>query len=454
MKCRLILPLLISICALLPAKVAADPSGVLDRYVSAKDPSFKYEERAAITIDGVEIVELQMVSQTWRGIPWKHRVFILKPREVVRPGQGVLIVAGGSWKDDYEPMLADTSRVPGAARMFISAASRLGSVVTVVSNVPFQPMFDGRKEDELIAYTLDQYLETGDESWPLLLPMVKSASAAMDLTQRYAQDQWDIGIERFTVSGASKRGWTTWLVGAVDERVNAIAPIVIDMLNMGEQMHHQIDTWGTYSNMIDPYTRLNIVGRFDTPRGEALRTIIDPYAYRDRLAGIQKTVLLGTNDPYWPVDAANVYWDGLPGNKTLVNVPNAGHKMETGIFSIIGWLVDTHRAAAGEVELPRPDWTSVMTPDRCTVEVASQHPPTHANLWWADAPTRDFRGARWQSRPLHNVSDRFIAEIDRPKGGYRAAYVSLRYADLQVGSEVSTQISVFASEADRDLGGK
>lgn len=38
-------------------------------------------------------------------------------------------------------------------------------------------------------------------------------------------------VEKFLVSGASKRGWTAWLVGGVDDRVVAIAPIVMDMLN-------------------------------------------------------------------------------------------------------------------------------------------------------------------------------------------------------------------------------
>lgn len=454
MRYRLVLPLAVCLCVVWVACAAAEPAGdaggVLARYVGAEDGSFSYEERARAEIGGVQIVELQMVSQTWRGVAWKHRVFMLKPRDVVRPGQGVLIVAGGSWKDNYEPALADTSDVPGSVRMFIAAAERLGSVVTVVANVPFQPMFDGKKEDDLIAYTLDRYLETGDETWPLLLPMTKSASAAMDVAQRYARDTWAIDIEKFTVAGASKRGWTTWLIGAVDDRVNAIAPIVIDMLNMGDQMHHQVDTWGGYSNMIEPYTRLDIVGRFDTPRGRALRQIIDPYAYRERLANVQKTVLLGTNDAYWPVDAANVYWDGLSGGKTLVNVPNAGHKMETGVMQIISWLVDTHLSAAGELELPRPSWASVLTGEHCKIEVTSPHAPVHANLWWADAPTRDFREARWQSRPIPEVSGRFGAEIARPAGGYRAAFVSLRYAGLQVGSEISTQISVFAGEADGD----
>ena len=34
------------------------------------------------------------------------------------------------------------------------------------------------------------------------------------------------------VAGASKRGWTTWTTAAVDKRVFAAVPIVMDMLSL------------------------------------------------------------------------------------------------------------------------------------------------------------------------------------------------------------------------------
>ena len=87
-----------------------------------------------------------------------------------------------------------------------------------------------RTEDDFIAYTWDKFLRTGDEKWPARLPMTKSAVRAMDAVTQFAAAPEGGGqkVARFVVSGASKRGWTTWTTAAVDKRVIAIAPAVID----------------------------------------------------------------------------------------------------------------------------------------------------------------------------------------------------------------------------------
>src|SRR5690606_36216870 len=126
--------------------------------------------------------------------------------------------------------------------------------VAVVEQVPFQPIF-GLREDELIAYTFEQYLATGESDWPLLLPMVKTAVRAMDTAQAFAAAEWQVDLDRFTVLGGSKRGWTTWLTGAADPRATTLVPIVIDVLNFESHMPHQEAMWGAPSAQIAPYTR-------------------------------------------------------------------------------------------------------------------------------------------------------------------------------------------------------
>ena len=79
----------------------------------------------------------------------------------------------------------------------------LRTPVAVLRHVPFQPLFDGLTEDRIIALTFDRYLETGDNDWPLLLPMVKTVVRAMDTIQTFAAQEWGVHIDSFTVAGAS-----------------------------------------------------------------------------------------------------------------------------------------------------------------------------------------------------------------------------------------------------------
>src|SRR5262245_50417873 len=216
---------------------------------------------------------------------------------------------------------------PTSTFMAMRVAQQSKSPVAFLYGVPNQPLLDGKKEDALIAETFVRYLKTKDENWPLLLPMVKSVVKAMDAVQAFSKEEWKQPVEGFIISGASKRGWTTWLTAASgDPRVKAIAPAVIDMLNMKEQLPHQLKSFGAYSEMIGDYTKLGLAELPDSPEVRKLYGLVDPYSYREQLT-LPKLILLGNNDPYWTVDALNLYWDGLKGDKWVMYVANAGHNL-------------------------------------------------------------------------------------------------------------------------------
>jgi PhoPQ-activated pathogenicity-related protein len=76
-----------------------------------------------------------------------------------------------------------------------------------------------------------------------------------------------VKVDRFIVSGGSKRGWTTWTTAAVDDRVVAIVPYVIDCLNLPASMDHHYRAYGFWAPAVGDY--LNIWPWVGTPQYKA-----------------------------------------------------------------------------------------------------------------------------------------------------------------------------------------
>jgi len=402
------------------------PSGELEAYIARTDESFRWYEVNSGRIGDIEYTEYLLTSQTWRDIEWKHQFFVLRPaRMSTEVRSALLFVHGGRWKPEYEAE-RQASELPREARYFARLTQAIGAPVGVLRQVPFQPIFDLR-EDALIAYTLDRYLQTGERDWPLLLPMIKSAVRAMDAMQSIARERWDLSLQAFTVAGASKRGWTSWLTAAVDARVMAVAPMVIDVLNMRAQMDHQRATWGELSDEIQDYAALDLPTRLRTDRGSALLSMVDPFSYRAELTK-PKLIMLSTNDRYWPLDALKLYWSELPDPKHVIYVPNQGHGLRD-VARVIGALSAVHRYAANGQVLPRTEWAFASTPDAIEIEVRSERPPARVLMWSAYSATKDFRQARWRSRPCRKRGNIFMCRAPRGSAAYAAAFAEAAFKD-------------------------
>jgi hypothetical protein len=175
----------------------------------------------------------------------------------------------------------------------------------------------------------------------------------MDAVQAYVNEKSNEAIERFLVTGASKRGWTTYLTAAVDSRVKAMAPIVIDMLNMKAHTQWAEKMFGKQSEQIHDYTDLNLIDKMDEPGMIQLRQWVDPYHYRDRYT-MPKLLLLGTNDPYWVVDSTRHYYSELPDPKLIYQTPNAGHGLNGG-DEALRTLAAFYEMIADDRPVPRVD---------------------------------------------------------------------------------------------------
>lgn len=407
---------------------AATEAAPLTRYLRAPDASFRWQIDAANDLGPREHL-LDMVSQTWRGIPWKHRLLIVEPSRRKHSDAALLLITGNRDLRRYIPYLR---------RM----CDQAGAMAAVVNGVPNQPLFDGKKEDALIAHTFAEYLKSGDETWPLLFPMVKSAVRAMDAVSGFSVEQGGRQIDRFILTGASKRGWTTWLAGPNDRRVVGIAPMVFDILNMQVQTAWAAKVWGRQSEQISDYTDADLVARRDDPRWQQLYDWIDPYVMRRRYT-MPKLLLLGTNDPYWVVDSTRHYYRDLSEPKAIHQTPNLGHDISRSrtMFRTLTAFFET--TLQGEA-LPR--LTTVVRGGRhesAMIEVRSSAPVESLRVWSADSDDRDFRDARWRSTELHPTDGRTFARyrVAARLSGYRAVMFEASYqtaggADYALSTEV------------------
>ena len=432
---RSAMTLFLGVCSTLLSVVACSSPETfpLRDYVSAPDGAFAWEEvfRDDL-VDGATLRRLELVSQVWQSAEWRHRVDVVVPQHIEsNPTQVLLVVAGDAGNDGF---LTYAGLI----------ASRIGAPAAVLYDVPNQPLLGGLREDALIAESFARYLEDGDEKIPVLLPMVKSAVRAMDAVEQLVEVDLGMHVSGFVVTGGSKRGWTTWLTAAVDDRVSAIVPLAYDNLNMSAQMQYQLDTWGAYSSQVSDYTRRDIPQLLLSGEDPArrLEAMIDPHAYRDDIV-VPKLIVTGTNDAYWPLDAGELYLDDLKGETFILNVPNAGHGLESGIDRVVGGLLALFLQADGRIDLPILGWEVHEGDGDALVSLTSDLEPVAVRAWTATSRTGDFRGSNWTAADMAFEDEAFAYRLSVPGDRRLAIFVEAEYA-LDGGGTffLSTRISM------------
>jgi PhoPQ-activated pathogenicity-related protein len=428
-------PVLVFVSSVLLLVTPPDTRADLAGYIKKPESEFSWKvKRKDETPDGT-IWTLDLVSQVWHDVTWKHALQVVVPKNVT-PKPTMFL-----WNQGGRPS-------PVSVLMAYDLAKNMQAPVAFLYGIPNQPLFGGKKEDALIAETFVRYLDTKDDTWPLLFPMVKSLVKAMDALQAFAKSEWKTEVKSFVVSGASKRGWTTWLTGASDPRVKAIAPVVIDTLNMPKQLAHQLKSYGAYSEMIRDYTLRDLAPPPPTPEGKKLWGMVDPWAYRARLT-MPKLILNGTNDPYWSQDALNLYWDDLKGDKWVTYVPNAGHNLkqkgpdgEESHMRAQAALSAFGRAYICDKPLPKLTWKHTEQVGKYFVTATSEPAPKAARLWWTDAPTRDFRKSTWKEKRAKLNGGTAVAQLTAPESGCRVFFIECEYEQEGLQYFLSTQLRI------------
>lgn len=407
---------------LMIATSARSQSTALSNYLASTTGDYEYELVNTLESGKLTQYELLLTSQEWKGYTWQHRLVVLAPKNI-KYDQALLYIGGGRTEENGKPHYRDKD--DGIVKAMGRIATEKNTIVATLFQVPNQPIFGGLVEDEIISYTLHQFQETGDETWPLLFPMVKSVEKAMDAVQDFSQKQLQQPVSKFLLTGLSKRGWTTWLTGSQDKRVNAIAPMVIDVLNMPVSLQYQIEMWKDYSPEIQDYVDLGIPQNSNTGKGKATISMVDPYSYKSQL-GMPKLVFVGTNDPYWPVDAAKNYWDDIPGDNDLVYIPNVGHDLGNGKIALYALAAFLEYQC---LQMPLPSFQTSVTEQGSSQLQISIHDQTakapKIELWQADSEEDwDFRDEEWTSTVISGDS----AMISLPVTGQKSFYLAIYYS--------------------------
>ena len=191
------------------------------------------------------------------------------------------------------------------------------------------------------------------------------------------------------MSGASKRGWTTWTTAAVDRRVVAIAPLVIDLLNVEPSFIHHWRAYGFWAPAVKDYVEHGIMDWRGTPQFRALMRLVEPFEYRARLT-MPKLLINASGDQFFLPDSSQFYVRDLPGETALRYVPNADHSLEKS---------DVSPDARDVLRVDRPN--NVRRPsftwtfgDDGSIRVVSKDLPKAVTLWQAV----ESRGTRFSAR--------------------------------------------------------
>lgn len=402
----------------------------LETYVHQPDDAYAWKLLRTLDLDGgAKGHILELTSQRWRTEAevdkpiWKHWLTIVEPAKVTTK-TGLLFIGSGSNNNPAPDHVPDRS---------IQIARDTNSVVAELSMVPNQPLrFTdspdiARTEDGIIAYSRVKHFATKDDTWLVRLAMVKSGVRAMDAISEFLHNR----VDRFVVSGASKRGWTAWLIAASDKRVIAVMPMVIDALNSEIVTRHHFEAYGFFSSSLKDYVEQGIFPqKIGTPEYQAVLKIEDPYSYRDndQLKKIPKYMINASGDEFFLPDNSQFYFGELKGEKYLRYEPNAKHNLAGS--DVRENLTAFYQSILEGEKRPRFSWKKL--PDGA-LRVEAKDEPAEVRLWQASNPkARDFRldviGKAYQSALLKPGSKGiYEGRVAKPVSGYVAFFVELTY---------------------------
>jgi len=399
--------------ALLPCLAAV--IAPIDEYVNRPEPVFTWNDTGArvrpLIFGGMGYV-INVTSLSWlntsivsgdNGAVWSHQVVVVVPK-VLKTNTSIIYLTG----DCSNPSLPkpDDEELLVVAR----AAEKAGAIGVVVHQIPNCPLVFAsdpaqrrRGEDALIAWSWRDFLNDPSRSPERLvrLPMVKAAYQCMRAVEEFTRKEGLGSPDGWVVSGASKRGWTTWMVGAAYAgcpscpKVAGLAPLVPIVPDIHAEVHRQWKSYNGFTFAFKDYVDAGIIAQIDSDAFEELGQIVDPKYYAQRLAALPKVVVDSSDDEFMQFDWTEIWRSAFEENTRLLIAPNSEHSLATGLPSLVPTLAATVASIAQGVPLPSFTSTHDNTTGGIRVTLPAGSPFTKVVLRHAETLSKTRRDFRW-----------------------------------------------------------
>tara|TARA_B100000123_G_scaffold73344_1_gene52586 strand:+ start:765 stop:2159 length:1395 start_codon:yes stop_codon:yes gene_type:complete len=396
-------------------------------YIESTKNEFSYDIQEVIYEENWTGYHIKMISGEWLDskkvdqVEWWHYVDIIIPKQTTS-STGIMFIDGGEKSEDYFRLDAQSIR----------NAIKTEAVIVNVSNIPFQPLNflsseqDSFEEDDLIAFAWNKFLKQGakqkDVEWLPRFPMTRAIVRAMDLAQEIVL-QNDIVVKDFVVSGASKRGWTAWTTAAVDSRVKAVVPMVIDMLNLVPSFENHYRSYGEFSPAVQEYVNYNIQDWLGTEEFKVLMSYIEPFSFIDKFT-MPKYIINAGSDEFFSTDSWRFYYDKLPGEKIIRYVPNKNHSLDGRYLTED--LVSYFYRVINDIEIPSLSWN--LSDNKLIAEL-DYDGDYDVSVWTAKNDNgRDFRlweeGELWEETSIGKLANnKYELNVSSNLKGYKATMI-------------------------------
>ncbi|XP_060616935.2 autocrine proliferation repressor protein A-like isoform X1 [Anolis sagrei] len=448
--------LFLFMATVLPSVWMCEQKKALDVYVKEHDPYYSYTLKKEETKQGVTVYSLNMTSLKWldeseveRSV-WWHELFIALPKVQTMNDSCLLIPSNG--RNDCVPVLD----IDYNLNDIIDTAKSTGSCAALLRQIPNQPntfykipIEECKKSssDGGLSCSWWKFLndKTARPHTLLQFPMVKATVRAMDTITAFLMNESNgkMNITKFTLAGISKRGWSSWLTAAVDNRVVSFFPFLADLLNMRKNLHHQYRSYCGWTFLLRPLRDTNITQQLDKPRFKEMASHIDPLEYNGRYSMQAKYISVATGDEFFQPDDSHYYFSQLMGEKLFRIVPNIGHahtlllgQRVTLLDSLKAFYVSTMQ----NLRRPQITWNRTETNTSGIIHLFTDQEPLSTKCYFAStlsSQRRDFRlfvgpgipqPVLWCQCSVEKVRPGiYKAEVNKPLKGWRGFFIEVTF---------------------------